>query len=112
MLLLSLLLLLLFWLQVKSDPAVVASVLRMLFEEPLKAVKSSAQKKVHVPDGLDLDERIYPAAKDEDTDIATGRTKFHTHTYTHIHTRALARARTLRAHVIVCVLPLPRTPCD
>lgn len=42
-------------LQVQADPTTVASVLRALFEEPLKPVKASAQKKVPVPDGLNLD---------------------------------------------------------
>ena len=45
---------------VQADPTTVASVLRALFEEPLKPVKASAQKKVPVPEGLNLDAWINP----------------------------------------------------
>lgn len=41
------------------------SVLRSLFDEPLKPVKASAQKKVAVPEGLDLDAVITVAEEEE-----------------------------------------------
>ena len=46
-----------------------ASVLRALFEEPLKPVKPSAQKKVAVPDGLNLDAWIIPQEEPEEDEF-------------------------------------------
>lgn len=56
----------------QADPRVVASVLRSLFDEPLKPVKASAQKKVPVPDGLDLDAWIVPPDAEEPDEFMYG----------------------------------------
>jgi hypothetical protein len=40
----------------------------------MKTVKASAQKKVQVPTGLDLDARFYSAPKDEEFVESSGRT--------------------------------------
>jgi len=49
----------------------VAAVLSSLFSEPLKPVNPTAQKRVPVPEGLDLDAWINPQEKDADKDEKT-----------------------------------------